>query len=176
MGLPWNGRMVHRHGPTALPMLPHLHTAYAGRMQPQNSKNFPHNSAILDMSSTDVTTDAARSLADAIANPATAAPFARFGAHTMDAIRQLADIFLQLAHQHHPPPHPQGAPVQLYRYLCCIATMASKHLQGFHPQFLNAVHQGHPQYHYQGWIPHNATNPTGTPCARAHRPTIQWRP
>ena len=45
------------------------------------------------MSSVDAATDAFRRLADALANPALAAPFARFGAQTMDAIRKLADIF-----------------------------------------------------------------------------------
>ena len=45
------------------------------------------------MSSSDAATDASRRLVDSLYNPAPAAPFACFGAHTMDAIRQLADIF-----------------------------------------------------------------------------------
>ena len=45
------------------------------------------------MSSADAATDAASHLADTHANPAPAAPFARFGAQTMDAIRKIADIF-----------------------------------------------------------------------------------
>ena len=45
------------------------------------------------MSSADSAIDAARRLADALANPAPAAPFSRFGAQTMDAILQLANIF-----------------------------------------------------------------------------------
>ena len=45
------------------------------------------------MSSADTDTDAAKRLYDALANPVPAAPFARFGAQTMDAIQQLADIF-----------------------------------------------------------------------------------
>ena len=42
-----------------------------------------------DMSSADAATDAARRLADALANPAPSTPFVCFGAQTMDAIRQL---------------------------------------------------------------------------------------
>ena len=38
------------------------------------------------MSSADAATDAAIHLADSLANPAPAAPFAHFGAHIMDAI------------------------------------------------------------------------------------------
>ena len=53
----------------------------------------PHNGAMPAMSSADAATDAARRLADALANPAPAAPFARFVAHNMDAIWKLADIF-----------------------------------------------------------------------------------
>ena len=32
------------------------------------------------------------------------------------------------------------------------------------------------QTHHRGWIPPHATHPTGTLCAHAHRPTIQWIP
>ena len=46
-----------------------------------------------DMSSANAATDAARRLADALANTAPAAPFAHFSAHTIDAIGQVADIF-----------------------------------------------------------------------------------
>ena len=53
---------------------------------------FPHKGVMLIMPSADTATDAARRLADALANPTPAAPFARFGAQTMDAIRKLADI------------------------------------------------------------------------------------
>ena len=45
------------------------------------------------MFSAEASTDAARHLANTLSNPAPAAPFARFYAQTMDAIRQLADIF-----------------------------------------------------------------------------------
>ena len=45
------------------------------------------------MSSVETATDASRRLADALANLTLAAPFSRFGAQTMDAIWQLADIF-----------------------------------------------------------------------------------
>ena len=54
---------------------------------------FPHNGAMPAMSSADAATDAARRLDDALTNPAPAAPFARFGAETMDTIRQLVVIF-----------------------------------------------------------------------------------
>ena len=46
----------------------------------------PHNGAMPAMSSADAAIDADRRLADALANPAPAALFARFGAQTMDAI------------------------------------------------------------------------------------------
>ena len=55
------------------------------------------------ISSADAATDAARRLADSLANPAPAAPFARFGAQTMDAIRKLANIFATTGAQ---PPNP----------------------------------------------------------------------
>ena len=93
MGLPWKVRMVHRHGPTPLPVLPHLHTGDTGRMHIQNSTVFTHNGAMPAMFSANTATDAARHLADALANPAPAAPFACFGAQTMDAIRQLCEIY-----------------------------------------------------------------------------------
>ena len=54
---------------------------------------FPHNGAMPAMSSVDADTDTARRLDDALANPTPAAPFTSFSAHTMDAIRQLADFF-----------------------------------------------------------------------------------
>ena len=54
---------------------------------------FPHNGAMPAISSVDAATDAARRLADALANPAPAVPFACFSSQTMDAIRQLSDIF-----------------------------------------------------------------------------------
>ena len=98
-------------------MLPHLHTGYTGGGRISKTVQFPpHNGAMRAMSSADTATNASRRLSDALANPVQAAPFARFGAHNMDAIRQQADIFLQPAHQHQPLPHPQGAPLQLYKY------------------------------------------------------------
>ena len=54
---------------------------------------FPHNGAIPAISSADSATYASRRLADALTNPAPAAPFDLFGAQTMDAIWKLADIF-----------------------------------------------------------------------------------
>ena len=54
---------------------------------------FPHNGAMPAMSFADAATEAAWRLADALANPALAASFARFGTQTIDAIRQLANIF-----------------------------------------------------------------------------------
>ena len=53
----------------------------------------PHNGAIPAMSSANTATDTSRRLAEALANPAPAASFARFGNQTMDAIRKLIDIF-----------------------------------------------------------------------------------
>ena len=54
---------------------------------------YPHNGAMAARSSADAATDADRRLADALANPAPATPFARFGAHTMYAILEQAGIF-----------------------------------------------------------------------------------
>ena len=61
-----------------------------GRAHSKNSRVFFYNGSIPIISSADAATDAAIRLADALSNPALAAPFARFGALTMDAIRQLA--------------------------------------------------------------------------------------
>ena len=87
------GSLVHRHHPTTLQMLPHFYTGDTRRTHHQYCSVFPHNGAMPAMSSNNAATDAARRLADALANPAPAAPFARFGAQTLDAIRQLAKIF-----------------------------------------------------------------------------------
>ena len=68
------------------------------------------------MSSVDTATDASRRLADALANPTPAAPFARFGAQTMDAIRQLVDIFSETGvptPTPTPPPRRTCATIQL---------------------------------------------------------------
>ena len=54
------------------------------------------------MSSAFAATDASRLLADALANPAPATPFSRFGTQTMDAIRQLVNIFADTS----APPNP----------------------------------------------------------------------
>ena len=54
---------------------------------------FLHNDAMSEISSADAAIYLSRRLSEALTNPAPAAPFARFGAQTMDAIRQLADIF-----------------------------------------------------------------------------------
>ena len=63
---------------------------------------FPHNGAMPAMSPTNASTYTAKRLSDALANPAPAAPFSRFGAQTLDAIRQLADIFAATS----APPNP----------------------------------------------------------------------
>ena len=69
---------------------------------------FHHNGAMPDMLSADATTDAARRLADALANPAPTASFARFETQTMDVIRKLADIFAATSAQPlHPTPPPR---------------------------------------------------------------------
>jgi hypothetical protein len=54
---------------------------------------FPHECPVPKTSSADAATDAARALADALANPAPAAPFARHGDAQMQAINELARIF-----------------------------------------------------------------------------------
>ena len=64
-----------------------------GKRTAKTVECFPHNGAIPAFSSADTATDAARFLADALANPALATPFARFGSQTMDVIRKLAEIF-----------------------------------------------------------------------------------
>ena len=74
----------------------------------------PYNGAMTAMSSADTATDAAKSLDDALANPAPAAPFARFGAQTMDAIRQIADIFTATGAPTPTPTPPHKA--HLYNY------------------------------------------------------------
>ena len=93
MRITCQGRLVHRHGPTPLPMLPHLHTGDARRAHRQNSTVSPHNGSMTAMYSAEAAKDAARRLADALAKPASAAPFTRFVAQTMDTTRQLADSF-----------------------------------------------------------------------------------
>ena len=93
MKLPWQVSLVHWNIPTALPILPYLHTEDTGRVHYQNSTVFPHNVAMPDISSVNVAIDVARRLADALANLTLAAPFTRFVAQTMYAIQQLADIF-----------------------------------------------------------------------------------
>ena len=85
--------MLHQHSLTPLPMLSHLYTGDTGRAHHQNSTVFPHNNDMPGISSAEVETDAARLLAEDLANPAPAPPFARFGSRTMDAIRRLAEIF-----------------------------------------------------------------------------------
>ena len=72
-------------------------------------------------------------------------------------------------------PHPQGTHMRLCSYPCGSTVPTPKHLRGCHLHYLQALHQDHPQTHHQGWIPPHATHPTGTLCAHAHRPTIQWR-
>ena len=71
----------------------------------------PHNSAMPDMSSAGGTTDAARRLSNALANPAPAAPFACFGTQIMYAIWKLAKIF---ATTRAPPRNPTPST----RYTC----------------------------------------------------------
>ena len=63
---------------------------------------FPHNGAMPAMSSADAAIDTDRRLSDALAKPAPAAPFARFGAQTMDTIQQLANIVAETG----APPNP----------------------------------------------------------------------
>ena len=72
------------------------------------------------MSSAYAATDAARRLTDALANPALAAPFARFGAQTMDAIQKLADIFSATGAQ---PPNPTPPP----RHTCATGQLPRLH-------------------------------------------------
>ena len=86
MGIPWKVRMVHWHAPTPLLMLPHYHTGDEGKTHLQNSTVSSNNGTMPAMSSADVETDAARRLAVSLSNTAMDAPFARFGAQTMDTI------------------------------------------------------------------------------------------
>lgn len=90
MGLPWQVKMVHWHIPTPLHMLHHLCNGDMEISYSKNSGDFPHNGAMPLMSSTKSAIDSASHLTDSLANPAPAAPFACFGAYTMDAIRQLS--------------------------------------------------------------------------------------
>ena len=80
---------------------------------------FPQNGAMPTMSSADASKNAARRLADALANPAPAAPFSRFGAQIMEATRQLANIFATTGaplRNHTPPASHTCATVQLPRW------------------------------------------------------------
>ena len=64
-----------------------------GESASPNQYIFTHNSTISAMYYSDSVTDVARRLANALAKPTPDTLFARFGAQTMDTIRQLADIF-----------------------------------------------------------------------------------
>ena len=86
-----------------------------------------------DMYYSNAATDADVCLADALSIPAPAIIFARFGSQTMDAIRQLANIFLQLVHQYQPPPQPQGALAQIYRNPLYRETLTLTHLRVCRP-------------------------------------------
>ena len=95
-------------------------TAFAYRIHGESISpkqySFFHNGAIPDMSSADTATDASRHLADALANPTLAAPFARLGNQTMDSIRQLANIFVATSAPSptpNPPPSRTRATIQL---------------------------------------------------------------
>ena len=176
MILPWKGSMVHLHVPTPLPMLLYLHSGDTGSMHNQNSTVSPHNGAIPTISSTDAAIYASRRISNALSNPATSAPFARFGAQTMDVIRKLSDIFSETCTPTPTPtPLPRRTrattPLSLYR-----ETLTPTHLQRCRPQHLRSFHQFHPLCHHQGWIPQHTTHPTVTPCAHAHGPTMQWIP
>ena len=75
-----------------------------------------HNGAMPAIFSANAATDAARRIADALENPAPAAPFARFGAQNMYSIQQLADIFAANSAQPQkptPPTRPTCATMQL---------------------------------------------------------------
>ena len=162
-------------------MLPHLYTGYMGRTHHQDCSVFPHNGAMPAMSSADAATDAARRLSDALANPAPAAPFSRFGTQTMDAIRQLAYIFDATG----APPNPTQ-PTRHTR--TTVQITMRQHITDppapvrvppavppSSPTRPPPVQQDHLQTHHRGWIPPHATHPTGTLCAHTYIPTIQWR-
>ena len=66
-------------------------------------KFYLHNDAMPAWYSTNAATDASRRLSGALANPAPSAPFARFGAQTMDTIRQVEEFFFSNPHTHNNP-------------------------------------------------------------------------
>ena len=88
MGFTWQGRVMHWHGPTPLPMLPHLRFAVTGRVNSTKNRVYPHNDAMPVIYSDDTVTDAYRLLVCNLAYPAQAAPFAQFCVQDMDAIIQ----------------------------------------------------------------------------------------
>ena len=175
MGLPWQGRLVHWHSPTPLLMLPHLHTGDIGRAHQPKSTVSPNNGAMPDMYSANAATDAAKRLADALVNPALAAPFDRFYAQTMDAIQQLARIFAATGA---PTPTTTSPP----RRTCATIQLPMLHCNTDHQGPLRVPHtvppcrppMPPPDPLPRVDPPPHTTHPTGTPCALAHRPTKQW--
>ena len=82
---------------------------------------FSHNGAMPAMSSADADIYAATVLADVFANPAPSAPFDRFGAQTIDVIRQLANVFAATrapTPNPTPPPRRTCATMHLHRLQC----------------------------------------------------------
>jgi hypothetical protein len=74
---------------------------------------FPPNVSMPKTSSSDRATFAALDLADALQNPAPAAPFTNFGQAQLDAIRQLTEIFQTAAAQPTSTVSPAPAPTAL---------------------------------------------------------------
>ena len=65
----------------------HIYVTYTwGKITPETVEFTPHNGAMPAMYSSNAATDAARCLANALANPAPPALFAHFGSQTMAAI------------------------------------------------------------------------------------------
>ena len=90
------------------------------------------------MSSVDSVIDAARRLADALANPALAGPFARFGAQAMDDIRQLVHIFSATSAPlptPDPPPSHTRATIPLPMHKCNTDPQAPPRVPSTVPPF-----------------------------------------
>ena len=176
MGLPWQGRVLHWHGPTPLPILLHIYPGDTGRAHSKNSRVFPHNGAMPAMSSADAATDVARRLSNTLANPAPASPFACFGTQTMDSIWKLADIFAATGA---PTPTPTPPPRRT-RKTTPLPTLQGNDDHHTPPRVPPTVPPGlpprPPPHHNRGWSHQLSTHPTGTPCAHTHEPTIRWRP
>ena len=132
---------------------------------------FPHNGAMPAMSSADAAIDTDRRLSDALAKPAPAAPFARFGAQTMDTIRKLADISAATGAL----PNPTQTTRLTHTTVQLPGRQHSNDPQApprVPPSVPPSIPPRPPQTHHRGWSPPHTTHPTGTLCAHAHRPTI----